>query len=237
MKNQYFGDIRDLFKYDLILRICKENALTERVLFIPMLTKNDGKLDGNKIDYSKAKAGTKNEELKCYLTNCIQNNRRNVAEIEFYFKSKGMEIYIHNESFVKSGRKNYFEKLLKEKLPFFSHCLIFLDPDIGLEVKASKEKHLLYGEVEELYNKMDANSILMIYQHFPRESHVEYRCRRAKDLKNKTKDFPLQISDNEIIFFFLTKNKDVKSQLESKLNYYKIKYPNLDHNFNQMMCL
>ncbi|KPQ41767.1 MAG: hypothetical protein MPEBLZ_03685 [Candidatus Methanoperedens nitroreducens] len=235
MKNQYFGDIRDLFKYDLMSRICQENALTDRVLFIPMLTENGKTGDGNKIDYYKAKAGSKNKALLCCLTNCINNKKRDISEIGHYFNSKGMEIYIHHEPFINSERKKYFQKLIKEKSQLFSHTLIFLDPDNGLEIKTSNKKHLLYCEVEELYTKMDVSSILMIYQHFPRESHMEYRSRRARELEKRTKDCPLQISDNEIIFFFLTKNKDLKMRLELALNNYKTDYPELDQNFTQMM--
>lgn len=236
MKNKYFGDIRDLFKYDLISRICHENALTNRVLYIPMLTKNDKKGDGNKNDYSKAKAGTLNKKLKCYLKNCIERNRRDIAEIEHYFKSDGLEIYIHYKPFVNREREKYFETLIKEKSQFFSRSLICIDPDNGLEIKNSNKKHLLYNEVEDIYNKMDVHSILMIYQHFSRESHIKYRCRRAKDLEMRTKDCPLQISDNEILFFFLTKNEELKLQLELILNNYKTDYPKLDKSFIPTRC-
>ncbi|VVB87748.1 Uncharacterised protein [uncultured archaeon] len=236
MKNQYFGDIRDLFKYDLISRICQENALPKRVLFIPMLTENDNNRDGNKNDYSKAKAGVQNEKLKNFLDCCRKRDKRDVKEIESYFKSYGMEIHICYDKFINRERGNYFNKI-KEKSQFFSRSLIFLDPDNGLEIKNYNKKHLLYNEVEDLYTKMDAWSILMIYQQFPREPHIGYRCRRAKELEIRTKNSPLQISDNEIVFFFLTKNEELKHQLELLLNKYKTKYPKLDETFTPTMCL
>lgn len=237
MKNKYFGDIRDLFKYDLISRICQENALTKRVLFIPMLTENDNRREGNINDYSKAKAGAQNDELKNFLDSCRKHDKRDVKEIERYFKSNGLEIHICYDPFINRERVKYFDKV-KEKLHFFSHSLIFLDPDIGLEIESNKDnKHLLYSEVEELYTKMDSHSILMLYQHFSRESHLEYRCRRYKDLEMRTNDYPLQISDNEILFFFLTRNEELKHKLELVLNNYKTHYPKLDKNFTPTMCL
>jgi len=41
MKDQFFGDIRDAFKYDLATEIVK--SLTLRFVFITMLTENNGK--------------------------------------------------------------------------------------------------------------------------------------------------------------------------------------------------
>lgn len=74
---------------------------------------------------------------------------------------------------------------------------------------------------------MDGNSILMIYQHFPRENHKEYLHRRANKLENLTEDLPIYVSDNDIIFFLLTKSGEVKNQLERTINRYKRDYPNL----------
>ena len=226
MKNQYFGDVRDLFKYDLILQIIQETALIHRFLFIPMLTENDNRGEGHKIDYSKAKAGTRNKELKTYLKNCVNENRRNIIEIERYFRAKGIEMYTHRELFCHKNRESYFRER-KIRREFFSHSLIFVDPDNGLEVKRSNEKHLLYREAKDLYDCMDKDSILMVYQHFPREVHKEYLRRRANELKKLTEDLPICISDNEIIFFLLTKNGELKSQLERVIDRYKIDYPNL----------
>ncbi len=62
MKNQYFGDKRDLFKYDLALRVCQKLGLG--FTFIPMLTAPDNRTDGNQIDYENAKAGYKDLALK-----------------------------------------------------------------------------------------------------------------------------------------------------------------------------
>lgn len=48
MKNQYFGDNRDLFKYDLVHKIINARyaGLPKRFTFIPMLTENDNTKQG-----------------------------------------------------------------------------------------------------------------------------------------------------------------------------------------------
>lgn len=224
MKNQYFGDIRDLFKYDLILRVLKEATSINHFMFIPMLTENDDRGDGNKINYSEAKAGTQNNDLMTYLRNRIEGGRRNITEIEDYFKSKGIKTYIRNELFVHRDRKRYFDKIIEELPPC---SLIFIDPDNGLEVKRSNEKHLLYQEAKDLYKRMDEDSALMIYQHFPRENHAKYLRRRSDELRELLGDLPIYVSDNEIISFLSTRDGELKSQLEMIIKGYKGEYPNL----------
>ena len=226
MKNKYFGDTRDLFKYDLILKITQEVVSIHRFLFIPMLTSDDDSSDGNKTNYIKAKAGTQNKELMTHLKDCVNRDRRNIMEIEPYFKSNGVEIYIHEELFIHINRRNYFGKV-KIKKEFFSNSLVFVDPDKGLEIQQSKEKHFLYREAKDIYDYMDGNSILMIYQHFPHENHKEYLHKRTNKLENLTGDSPIYISDNNIIFFLLTKSGGVKDQLKGTINKYKRHYPKL----------
>ncbi|HJH25904.1 MAG TPA: hypothetical protein C5S37_03820 [Methanophagales archaeon] len=232
MKNQYFGDIRDLFKYDLIQEILDEiNSLEKRFTFIPLLTKNDSKTrDGNKRDFDKAKAGTKNKELIEFLKpyNEIDPKLRDFTEIGKYFKPKGFKICIYkgqgNDYFNNRIRGDYFKNIPEG---FLHKSLVFVDPDNGLEIKKSRAKHLLYSEVKYLYDRMDEDSILMIFQYFPREKHPKYLRKRSNKLKELTEDLPIYISDNEIMFFLLTKNDELKSQLKKIVNRYLRDYPDL----------
>jgi len=233
MKNQYFGDIRDLFKYDLIQRILKEISSLQKFTFIPMLTKYEPKRgDGNKRDFARAKKdgrpGTNNERLVGFLKKYgeIDKDKRDFTKIGNYFKSKGSKVLIYkdkgHEYFEHKARDRYFKNILGD---YLHKSLVFVDPDIGLEVKNSTEKHLLYSEVRKLYDCMDEGSILMIYQHFPREDHKNYPRRRANELRDRTENLPICISDNEIIFFLLMKNEGLKNQLERIINRYKKDHP------------
>jgi len=234
MKNQYFGDIRDLFKYDIIQRILKGISSLQRFTFIPMLTKNDpNSREGNERAFDRAKKngrpGTKNNELMKILEKYkeMDENERDFTEIKGYFKSEGIGtvIYKEHECFKRRTRDEYFKNTPEE---FLHKSLVFVDPDIGLQIKNSTEKHLLYQEVKDLYDRMDKDSILMIYQHFPRArlKYTEYLPEgRSNTLEKKIGDFPIYISDNEIIFFLLTKNDELKSQLEKIINRYRRDYP------------
>lgn len=231
MKNQYFGDLRDLFKFDLIRYIMKGASTLQSCTFIPMLTKNDKRGDGNKRNFDRAeqegRPGTKNNELMEFLEKYkeIDRDKRDFTEIKNYFNLEHIEMNIyegHDGYFDHKKRDEYFSNL-PEKFPHKS--LVFVDPDIGLKIKNSTEKHLLYREVKGLYDRMDKDSILMIFQHFPREDHKEYLRRRANALKELTGDLPICISDNEIIFFLLTKSDELRSQLERIISEYERDYP------------
>ena len=212
MKNQYFGDNKDLFTYDLIWQIMQA-GLVEHFTFIPMLTGNDDKGHGEKYNRDKAKAGTENKELMGFLDECVKEGRRDIKQLESFFAQKGIKMTIYQESEYFSGknRREYFERIGNGLL---SKSLVFVDPDVGLEVEKSGEEHILYDEVRNLYQRMDESSILMLYQYLPRKPRQEYLNARCEELKEKISgDFPVCIDDGEVAFFFLTKAQSLEHEL------------------------
>ena len=227
MKNQYFGDIRDLFKYDLALHLLGSIKRLDRFLFIPMLTPDDDRSDGGKTAYQRARAGTRNRELVEFLRSRVEQGRRDVLEITGYFTSRGVEMHMHGDGkafFTQRGRAEYFGSIDQRAL---RSSLILLDPDIGLEVRDADEKHLMYSEVKQLCRRMGYNSLMMIFQYLPRENRPTYLYRRVMELKQLTGDQPEYISDNEIIFFFICKNPSLKEELVAALREYVRLYPDL----------
>ncbi len=224
MKNQYFGDNKDLFTYDLIYHIM-QSGLASHFSFIPMLTRNDANRHGAKYNRDKARAGTRNKELMSFLDRCVRENRRDIRQLESFFDRYGIKMTIYASKdgyFSHRQRQQYFTQIGDELL---SRALIFVDPDIGLEVARSGEEHILYDEVKSLYERMDEDSVLMIFQHFPRVEHHEYLYRRTEELTEKISgDGPICIDDNEIIFFFLTKNEALEHSLTHLIQDYAESY-------------
>jgi hypothetical protein len=201
MKNQYFGDNKDLFTYDLIYQIMQA-GLVNHFTFIPMLTSNDDTENGGKYNRDKAKVGTKNKELMSFLDGCIREGRRNIKELEGFFTKQGIEMTIYEKPFSHQNRQEYFAQIGDELL---TKSLILVDPDIGLEVARSGEKHLRLDEVQNLYQRMGEHSILMLFQ-------------------NITGDSPICIDDDEIIFFFLTRNDSLEHSLTHLIEEYAESY-------------
>jgi hypothetical protein len=142
-----------------------------------------------------------------------------------YFKKENIIVDIlHCHPFSHEARNQYFDSILTH---FPKKSLIFLDPDIGLEESKPTKKHLLFDEVGKIYAKMDPQSVLMIYQHFPREKHEGYVRRRCSELYDLTGTHPFTITDNEIVFFFMVKNPRIYESVEDVLSLYANTYPML----------
>jgi len=223
MKDQYFGDIRDLFKFDITFQILKKLNLNH-FIFIPLLTQDDSRTDGSKTKFSIAKAGKYNADLSFFLQLKLKQKERKVADISDFFdyfniKTKVIEDYFNNQS-----RELYFKKAIKQLMP---SSLILLDPDNGIEVKNSNEKHVLFSEIGLLLNKIDDQSILMIYQHFSRENHYKFTLKKITELSQQTGINPLFISDNDILFFFLSKSNAQLKKVSKTLSDYKKQYKKL----------
>lgn len=221
MKNQYFGDTRDLFKYDLVLDLLLKSDLKHFVL-IPMLTENECNTHGGRINYRKAKAGIRRVILKDFLERCLANDRRNIEELENFFRNdklpKKIEltIYKRNSFFSNGIRKKYFSAIKRNLLV---RSIILVDPDIGLEIRSMKgreEKYIKYEEVKLLYYLMDKYSALLIFQFIPRVKRDRYFSEICDKLKKKvTREVVYFISDNQVAFFILIKGRKPQKSIEA----------------------
>jgi hypothetical protein len=184
----------------------------------------DGTAHGNAADRRRARAGTENAGLMAFLDRCVNEDKRDIRQLKGFFSQQGIElkIYREDEYFIHRGRQDYFEHIGDEWL---ADALVFVDPDNGLEVRRPGEKHILYSEVRDLYRRMGNGSILMIYQYFPRRPRQEYLNMRCQELKEKiTGDWPVCIDDDEIAFFFLTKDGSLEHELTHVIGHYAERY-------------
>jgi hypothetical protein len=232
MNRQFFGDTRDLFKYDLVRHVMKALPLFDSFTFIPMLTEEEtAKKRGRFKNFERAtklgKAGSQNKDLISHMERLqeIDNDLECFQTIGAYFKKENIFVDIlHHHPFSHEERGQYFENVFTH---FPKKSLIFLDPDVGLEESKPSKKHLLFDEVESFFRKMDLHSVLMIYQHYPREKHEGYVKRRCNEIYNLTGTHPVTITDNEIVFFFIVKSPRLHKNLEDVLSLYADTYPML----------
>lgn len=234
MNRMFFGDVRDLFKFDLVRHIMKAFPDLLSFTFVPMLTEEESatgkKLTATKdlgIAQKKGRAGTRNRELMEDMGRLqeIDDDLEYFHGVQSYFKKENIIVdVLHKDTFSHENRVNYFTKVF-EKFP--ADSLIFLDPDTGLEVKNPTQKHLLFDEVKKIYDRMDNRSILMIYQHLPRVTRAGYIEKRCRELAAISHSRPETITDNEIVFFILTKNPLIRTRLCAVLGDYADTYNTL----------
>jgi hypothetical protein len=233
MNRQFFGDTRDLFKYDLVRHIMKALPLFDSFTFIPMLTEEEPvKKKSTARDFEKAtkhgRAGSQNQDLIAHMERLqeIDDDLEYFQTVGAYFRKENILVDILDSSpFSHEKRARYFNNITAH-LP--KKSLIFLDPDIGLEESRPSKKHLLFDEVKKIFGRMDTKSALMIYQHFPREKRDVYIRRRCTELHDLTGTCPVTITDNEIVFFFLVDDPRLQEKLEGVLSLYADTYPVLN---------
>lgn len=223
MKNQQFGENRDLLKFDLVTEILK-SGLVEHFLYVPMLTPDAKAKEADHICRHESTGGGTNSQLLDFLDLCVVNNKRNVAELEKYFSDLGFsaKVYAPDTYLTAKNRESYFEKVNFQISP---RSLVLVDPDKGLEEKANSPANLKYAELQAIYHALDENSLLMFTQKFPYEMYSEYvEARTAEIMTQIPGSRPVSLDDLDSILFFLPKTPEILNGLVTVLTDYTQKY-------------
>jgi hypothetical protein len=223
MNVKFFGDSKDLFKYDLITDVIKNfHGKIDRLVIVPMLTAYYPRFKGN--------TGCRNKNLiECFRRFRTKEDVDNYyATLRQYFKDlresigvKKVRVRIEkDETFSQQTRSGYFSAIF-EKFP--QACLLFIDPDIGVKEHNYTAKHLSFAELKEFWDRLDNESILMIYQHFQRNRVVggSDPNSKAAAITRFIGISPLIIADTTVMFIFLIKNPDLRSELRVILKNYQ----------------
>jgi hypothetical protein len=186
MKDQYFGDINDYFKYG-VLRCFGESGLSIGVCW--MMTPGDGRTDGRKIQYlaDEKRWRAYDPNLFDNLAAAVKRNRA-VRQIQ---KAQILPNCLFCDDVVpesQSSRNGWLSQALK-KLSRVD--LLFFDPDNGIEVRSTplgkrgSSKFLYWDEIETAWFK---GCSLLIFQHFPRQNRAKYTARLANELSHHVPD-------------------------------------------------
>lgn len=228
MKHQYFGDTRDLFKYDLIEALVMMHPCLEKVQCITMLTPDDGSNHGKRRRYARAGAGFNNQDLRKFLQISLEKGIRDCFHIREYFSDKPFSFGMVDFPFTHAGRREYFFRITR-LLKNLDNTLVFIDPDTGLETARPGTNHLLHSEVSAILDEIGTHSTVMIYQHFPRTPRMPYINKRTDEFLEKIGVAPSWISDGQVIFFFLCPDPAMQPSLDCCLWEYCRRYPALHH--------
>ena len=223
MKNQHFGENRDLLKFDLVTEVLK-SGLVEHFLYVPMLTPDDPGTEAEHICRHDSTGGGANTRLMDILDYCVVNNKRKVSQLESYFSDLGYNsrVYAAEKYLTEENRESYFEEINWQISP---RSLVLIDPDIGLEEVADSPANLRYAEIQDIYSALDDNSLLMFTQKFPYEMYTEYLEARTAEIKNQIPlAQPVSLDDLDSIIFFLPKNPEMLNSLVGVLQDYTQKY-------------
>jgi hypothetical protein len=209
MKNQYFSDRRDFFKYDFLLALMEGVTGLRQFLFVPMLTPDDGSTDGTLTDYRSGEH-PRRRDLWNFLQGCFKRDERDIRTLRRYMKGKPFEYIPWSDDafFTHAGREEHFARIPASAL---RQSLAFFDPDNGFEVQSmtarNGAKYLRYPELADVFSRMDNASIAVVYQHLPRKTRDDFFAETSgKVRKSLSTQKIFVVSDNTIAFFVVPKS-------------------------------
>jgi hypothetical protein len=149
MQDLYYSDKRDLVKWSVLVRLAKQYKLSRIIQIAYLRPSKFGAIDV---------VGQPSElpwEVLAHFRN-IRNAAALKAEIA---------ISIFDRMF--DERMTYRKAATQYVASFRSDlCLIFLDPDIGLEpLRRPDLRHVLNDEAHEIWSQLKTNEVFAFYQH------------------------------------------------------------------------
>ena len=148
MKDEWYGDKRDLVKWGVLVELA-EWFDAERILQV--LYHRPSKwaqldIDGEQIPLPAA----------------VLKHFRNAAAISTIQARARVEVI--TDSF--GNRDQYLQTVLQRlKADRGKPCVVFLDPDTGLESRNPGPEHVLESELATIWREMSGGSVLVFYQH------------------------------------------------------------------------
>jgi len=170
MKDQWYGDNRDLIKWGGILYLCNTTGI-KHVMQVAYYTKSSFP----KLRFDRKKEDIREEVIEHF---------RDIEDIRQLGKKVGITIEVIKNEFSHSDRDKYNRDICKriEKQP--QRKIVFLDPDTGLATQNVKAKHVKPEEVSLIWKALKPRDFLVLYQHKPRMSDriTEWKNTRRKEL-------------------------------------------------------
>lgn len=230
MKNQFFADRNDYFKYDLIISLSEGLPGIHRFTLVPMLTPNNSSSHGNQTKYPQ---GNRRTNLYAFLQECLRASSRDITELHKFFCSHSYPFvyspYAEDIFFTDAGRMRYFAKIPGILL---ENAVIFLDPDTGLQVKHMKyerAEYVLYDDVKGIYARMGDSSVLAIYEDVSHGQQERKLDQMPKRLQSMLGCPPLCAigEDNNIAFIIIAKSPHRSAEMSALLRSYAKQHPKL----------
>jgi hypothetical protein len=235
VKDQYFADKRDFFKWDFLEDLLDGCAELKSFTNITMLTPPDDSSQGNLRVYE---VGLRREPLCRFLQGCLTDGKQKVSEMRRYFQGKRFSYYPHRDSaaspYSYESRQEYFDSIPQAKL---QQALVFFDPDIGLQTgsmgymqRSGISKYLFDESLTEVARRISDDSVIVVYQHLQRDRNrfwddVEVRCGRFRNrVGAKGAGF---LTDREIVFLATSRNPTLRLKMSNIVVAHAHKY-NLD---------
>ena len=222
---KYFGDDRDYFKYDLITSIFQARIVS-RYVYIPMLTEDGPDRQG---EIAPRRREGRSSKLYDFIMGCNEKSLRHWQT--------WLERYTVSYETVEPADKTYFREASRARywhgfkdFTHFHETLVFVDPDTGLQTgdasyrrRMGVEKYLLDDELNQLFAWLSPASVLMTYQHLPRDRkrHIPSIDEKLKQVQSVCRNgFACAYREEDLAFLFVTGSRELFQRLFVHLGRY-----------------
>jgi len=148
MRNRWYSDNRDLVKWSILIHLARMTAAT-RILQIAYFRHDT--FAGIEIDGEPFEIPS---EIKTHFRDIHR-----IKDISSPLKISVFDMVLEN-------RKDYLDQATKFITSFADEkCIVFLDPDTGLEPVHPNLNHILEEEIERCWSILKAGDVLVFYQH------------------------------------------------------------------------
>lgn len=198
MKDQYFGDARDYFKYHLIEELIASLPEVKQLLCLWMLTPPDQTNEGN-VPFVESQ---ELPDLTSFLQGHLDSGDRRVRHMQDYVSLKGIDYTPWGDEapyFSNAGRTAYFDTVPSECL---RDAVVFFDPDKGISLGKVTPQHVAIDEVSAMRQRMSGNSVVVIYQHFPRKT--DFWNIMAETLRERVGGVVGYVADPAVCYFVIS---------------------------------
>lgn len=171
MRDRWYGDNHDLVKWGILLKLA-DLYHASRIVQVAYYRPETIKIDS--IAEEEAREPGADPGRSCIYPMpdaVIKHFSRNVMDVTGLSSSR-VQIQVVKSVWSTEGRASgaYMQEVEAElaQLPIDSPCIIFLDPDTGLEPPKGKPKleHVFESELEQIWEKAArVNDVLVFYQH------------------------------------------------------------------------
>jgi hypothetical protein len=227
-----FGDDRDYFKHDLITWLTEKGISSlSSLVYLPMLTahKDDGQ-EGYRQPDTTCNRST---ELLDFINDCGTSPvLKSLEHWRSWYSSRVANyqtVEPVNDILFKHETRSEYWKLFGGMLNI-TNAMVFVDPDTGLETRGMSymeekglDKYIFNQELLGLYKVLHPSSVLMIYQHLPRnaEIHIQQVERKLTQISRVCK--PKRVTayrENDLSFLLITKATDASRLIQNRLRDY-----------------
>lgn len=198
MKNQYFGDKRDLFKFTLLQTLVDEIPGIEALTCVWLLTPPSSNNDGSR----HFRAQTSQSELAAFLKRCLDSGQRDVRQFAQYMVGHRAKYVSYGDDptsyFTSHSRSTYFNGIPTHGL---RRAVVFFDPDNGLEPRSVlSAAHIRLAEARSVFDRMDSASVAVVYQHLPRQPARTFWPTAAARLRDALESSTCFVASGDIGF-------------------------------------